>query len=428
MKAALSPRRGPGGLRGFLSKLGPGLVTGAADDDPSGIGTYSVAGAQLGFACLWTAWFSFLLMAATQLLCARLGMITGRGLAGLLREFYGPRTLWAACILLAVANVVNIGADLGAMAASSSMIIGIPAYYLAPVYAALMIWLMAGQAYRRIATVLKWMTLVLFAYVVTAFLAHPDWSSVLRATFVPHVEWSGAYLATLVAILGTTISPYLFFWQASQEVEEDRDHGKTTLAQRQGATEQEKRDSRSDVITGMLLSNVVMYFIILTTSTTLHAHGHTQIATPQEAAEALRPLAGKAAYLLFTLGIVGTGMLSVPVLAGSTAYAVAEGARWRNSLKYPPGRARPFYAVLIVGLLLGLALDYVGFGVIAMLFWSAVINGVLAPPLIVLIVLLSSDPAVMGAHVCSPLLRGLGWLTAAVMTFAAIAMFATLRT
>jgi NRAMP (natural resistance-associated macrophage protein)-like metal ion transporter len=424
---AIRPLR-VGGLRGFLSRLGPGLITGAADDDPSGIGTYSVAGAQFGFACLWTAWFSFPLMAATQLICARLGMVSGRGLAGLIRERYGARILWPACALLAIANVVNIGADLGAMAASTTMVTGIPAYYLSPLYAALMVVLMIWTTYRRIAQVLKWMALILFAYVITAFTVHPDWHAVLRYTLIPHMQWSGSSLATLVAILGTTISPYLFFWQAIQEVEEDRDKGKITVAQRRGATEQEKTDSNTDVITGMLLSNMIMYFIILTTGTTLHAHGQTHIATPQQAAEALRPLAGKATYLLFTLGIIGTGMLSVPVLAGSTAYAIAEGAKWGDSLKYNLRRAPKFYAILAAGFLIGLALNYVGFGVIAMLFWSAVINGVLAPPLIVLVVLLSADPKVMGKDVISPLLRGLGWLTAAVMTFAAIAMFVTMGT
>lgn len=426
MKTTQSQKPSRGGLRGFLSKLGPGLITGAADDDPSGIGTYSIAGAQFGLVCLWTAWFSFPLMAATQLICARLGMVSGRGLAGLLRERYGRGTLWAACLLLAIANTVNIGADLGAMAASTAMVTGVPGYYLAPVFAGLTVWLMVWRSYHQIARIFKWMTLVLFAYVIAAFLARPDWVSVLRATFIPHMEWSGSYLAAFVAILGTTISPYLFFWHAIQEVEEDRDRGKRTVAQRQGATEQEKRNSRLDVITGMLLSNLIMYFIILTTGATLHVRGQTHIATPQQAAEALRPLAGNATYLLFTLGIIGTGMLSVPVLAGSTAYAIAEGANWHDSLKYKPRRAPQFYAVLTAGLLLGLTLDYAGFGVIAMLFWSAVINGVLAPPLIVLVVLLSSDQRVMGPHVSSPLLRGLGWITAAVMTFAAVAMFVTL--
>ena len=425
MKTAYVREPKPGARLRFLSKLGPGLITGAADDDPSGVGTYSIAGAQFGYACLWTAWFSFPLMAAIQLICARLGMVSGRGLAGLLRERYGHWVLWPACALLAIANVVNMGADLGAMAASTAMVTGIPGYYFAPLYAGLIGSLMAWTSYHRIAKVFKWMTLVLFAYVAAAFLARPNWQGVLHATLIPHVEWSSRYMAIFVAVLGTTISPYLFFWQAIQEVEEKRDHGKTTVAQRRGATEQEKSDSRFDVIIGMLLSNVIMYFIILTTGATLHVHGHTDIVTTQQASEALRPLAGKAAYLLFTLGIVGTGMLSVPVLAGSTAYAIAEAGKWRDSLKYAPRHAPELYAALIASLFLALVLNYAGFGVVAMLFWSAVINGVLAPPLIVLVVILSSDPRVMGRHIASPLLLALGWLTAAVMTLAAVGMFFT---
>jgi NRAMP (natural resistance-associated macrophage protein)-like metal ion transporter len=425
MQAIGDRKSSPGGLRGFFSKLGPGLVTGAADDDPSGIGTYSIAGAQFGYATLWTAWFSFPLMAATQLICARLGLVSGRGLGGLLRARYGRWTLWAACLLLVVANVTSIAADLGAMAASTGMLTGIPAYYFTPLYTGLMVAIMGWNSYRQIARVLKWLTLVLFAYVIAAFLARPNWGSVLRATLVPHIDWSSSYLATFVAIFGATISPYLFFWQAIQEVEEDRDRGKVTLAQRTGATDQEKNDSRVDVMTGALLSNVIMYFIILTTGATLHVHGLTHIATTEQAAEALRPLAGHATHLLFTLGIIGTGMLSVPVLAGSTAYAIAEGAEWRNSLKYPPRRAPQFYAILTAAFVLGLALNYVGFAVVPMLFWSSVINGVLAPPLIVLAVLMSADPGVMGRHVSPPLLRALGWLTAALMTVAMGAMLFT---
>ena len=424
---AASNGKARSGLRGFLGKLGPGLITGAADDDPSGIGTYSIAGAQLGYACLWTAWFSFPLMAAIQLICARLGLVSGRGLAGLVRERFGGKILWPACALLAIANTVNIGADLGAMAASTAMVTGIPALYLTPLYTALMVSLMIWTSYRQIAKIFKVLTLVLFAYVLTAFLARPNWNAVLHATLIPTLQWSGSYMATFVALLGTTISPYLFFWQASQEVEEDRDQGKTTVAERKGATEQETSDCRVDVITGSVLSNLIMYFIILTTGATLHVHGQTHITTTQMAAEALRPLAGRATYLLFTLGIIGTGMLSVPVLAGSTAYAIAEGARWRDSLKWRPHRAPQFYAVLTAGLLLGLLLNYAGFDVVSMLFWSAVTNGVLAPPLIVLAVLMSSDRGVMGRHVSSPLLRTLGWLTAGIMTVAAIAMFVTLR-
>jgi NRAMP (natural resistance-associated macrophage protein)-like metal ion transporter len=416
-----TPRRDP--LRQFFRDLGPGLITGAADDDPSGISTYSVAGAAYGYSSLWTALFSFPLMAAVQLMCARLGMVTGRGLASVIRKRYPRWILWSSCILVVVANIFNIGADLGGMADATEMVTGIHSYYWTPVFTLLIVSLLFWTSYKTIAKIFKWLTLVLFAYVLTAFLARPGWMQVLHATLVPHIEWSRSYLAVLVGILGTTISPYLFFWQAAQEVEEERAHGKTTTAQRRGATEQELGAARTDVVTGMLFSNVVMYFIILTTAATLHAHGQTSITTAREAAEALRPLAGPGAYWLFTLGIIGTGTLAVPVLAGSCAYAVAEGAGWRRaSLESKPVAARPFYAVIGVAMLIGLALDFAGLNAVKMLFWSAVLNGLLAPPLVVLVVLLTSDKRVMGEHINSPILRWLGWSCAAVMTAAALAL------
>ncbi|MDQ6654024.1 MAG: Nramp family divalent metal transporter [Acidobacteriota bacterium] len=421
-RSETAPRR----VRSFFAELGPGLITGAADDDPSGISTYSVTGASFGYAPLWTALFSFPLMVAVQLMCARLGMVTGRGLAGVLRRNYSRWVLWGACFLLIVANVFNIGADLGGMAEATEMMTGVNSLVWTPVYAILITSLLFWTSYRFIARVFKWLTLVLFAYVIAAFLSHPDWSEVLRSTFVPHVEWSSAYLATFVGILGTTISPYLFFWQASQEVEEERKMGRSTVGQRKGATKKELRKSRIDVITGMFFSNIVMYFIILTTAATLHAHGQTRIETAQQAAEALKPLAGQGAYLLFTIGLIGTGMLAVPVLAGAAAYAVAEASAWRGTLEDRPRLAKKFYAIVATAMILGLALDYAGFNAVKMLFWSAVLNGVLAPPLIVLVVLLTSSKKVMGDQANSPLLKWLGWVTASVMAVAAVAMFATM--
>jgi len=409
-------------VRRFFADLGPGLITGAADDDPSGISTYSVTGAAFGYAQLWTALFSFPLMAAVQLMCARLGMVTGRGLAGVVRRRYPRWVLWGACALLIVANTVNIGADLGGMAEVTEMVTGINSLVWTPLYAVLIVSLLFWSSYHVIARVFKWLTLVLFAYVISAFLAHPDWSAVWRATLTPHIEWSRGYLATFVGILGTTISPYLFFWQAALEVEEERAQGKRTVGRRKGATDEELRRMRADVLTGIFFSGLVMYFIILTTASTLHAHGQTNITTARQAAEALRPLAGDGAYWLFALGLIGTGMLGVPVLAGSSAYAVAEAAAWRGSLEDRPPLSLKFYGVVAVSMLLGLALDYMGFDAVAMLFWSAVVNGVLAPPLIVLVVLLTSDRRVMGARVNPPLLRWLGWATAAVMTAATLAM------
>jgi NRAMP (natural resistance-associated macrophage protein)-like metal ion transporter len=427
MDQPTGPTHHPAGSVGrFFANLGPGLITGAADDDPSGISTYAVTGAAFGYAPLWTALFSFPLMAAVQLMCARLGLVTGRGLAGVVRRYYPRWVLWGACVLLSVANVFNIGADLGGMADATEMITGVTSFYWTPVYTLLIISLLFCSSYRVMARMFKWLTLVLFAYVVAAFLAHPDWRAVLRATLVPHVEWSSAFLATFVGILGTTISPYLFFWQASQEVEEAQARGRGTVGPRAGVTDEELGVARTDVITGMCFSNLVMYFIILTTAATLYAHGTTDIATAQDAAEALRPFAGNGAYLLFTLGMLGTGMLAVPVLAGSAAYAVAEAEAWRGSLTDRPRVAPRFYGVLAVSMLLGLALDYVGLNAVKMLFYAAVLNGVLAPPLIVLVILLTSNADVMGARVSSRLLRAFGWATAAMMTAAGIGMFVTM--
>ncbi len=415
----------PRSLRGFFSGLGPGLITGAADDDPSGISTYSVTGAAFGYAPLWTALFSFPLMTAVQMMCARFGMVTGQGLAGVIRSQYSKWILWGACFLLVVANTVNIGADLGGMGKVTEMVTGIRAMYWTSLYGVLIGSLLIWSTYDTIARIFKWLTLVLFAYVAAAVLAKPDWGAVVRATLIPHIEMSSEYWATLVGIFGTTISPYLFFWQASEEVEEERKEGMVTLKQRQGTTEAALKQSRNDVMTGMFFSNLIMYFIILTTAATLHAHGKTTIATAQDAAEALRPLAGKGAYWLFSLGLIGAGMLGVPVLAGSSAYAVAEAARWRGSLSDRPRRARNFYAVIAVGLALGLALDFAGFNAVSMLFWSAVLNGVLAPPLIVIVLLLTNNQKVMGARKNPKLLSVLGWITVVVMTAASVAMFAT---
>lgn len=421
-KLPVTPRR----VRTFFADLGPGLITGAADDDPSGISTYSVTGAAFGYAPLWTALFSFPLMAAVQVMCARLGMVTGRGLASNLRRNFPRGIVWAACGLLIVANVVNIGADLGGMAEATGMITGTSQYIWTPVYAALIISLLFWTSYNHIAKIFKWLTLVLFAYIIAAFLSHPDWKAVLLSTFVPHVQWSANYLAAFVGILGTTISPYLFFWQASEEVEEERKIGRRTVAQREGATDDELRKSRTDVLIGMFFSNLVMYFIILTTAATLHAQGKTSIDTAQQAAEALKPLAGRGAYLLFTLGLIGTGMLGVPVLAGAAAYAIAEARVWRGTLEDKPRLAKKFYAVVAVSMLLGLSLNYAGIHAVKMLFLAAVTNGVLAPPLIVLVVLLTGNKKVMGKRVNPPVLKWLGWATAAIMAAAAIAMFATM--
>ncbi len=409
-------------LQRFFSDLGPGLITGAADDDPSGISTYSVAGAAFGYLPLWTAVLSFPLMSAVQLMCARLGLVTGLGLAGVIRRRYSRWVLWGACALLVIANVINIAADLGGMAQATRLVTGAPVAIMVPIFGLVLVALLMWSSYRTIARVFKWLTLVLLAYVLTAFVAGVDWRLALLATIMPRMEWTRAFFSVLVAILGTTISPYLFFWQAAQEVEEERAMGRN-LARRRGATAKELDACRTDVVTGMFASNAIMYFIILTTAATLHAHGKTNIATAQEAAEALRPLAGPAAYWLFTLGIIGTGMLAVPVLAGSCAYAIAEASAWRGSLNRRPGQARRFYIVLGVSVVLGIALNYAGLDAIKLLFTAAVINGVLAPPLILIVILLTSDRAVMGSAVNSRTMAILGWLAFAVMAVAALGLF-----
>jgi Mn2+/Fe2+ NRAMP family transporter len=307
------------------------------------------------------------------------------------------------------------------MAEATTMVTGVPVALSVPIYGVVIVALLMWSSYRAIARVFKWLTLVLLAYVITAFVARVDWRIALEFTLLPRMEWSRAFFSVLVAILGTTISPYLFFWQAAQEVEEERAMGRN-LARRRGATREELAACRTDVVTGMFASNAVMYFIIMTTAATLHAHGETSIATAEQAAGALRPLAGDGAYWLFTLGLIGTGMLAVPVLAGSCAYALAEALAWRGSLNRRPRRAKKFYIVLAVAMALGIALNYAGLNAIRLLFAAAVINGVLAPPLILIVLLLTRDRAVMGEAVNSPILGLLGWVTLAVMVVAAVGL------
>jgi len=362
-------------------------------------------------------------MAAVQLMCARLGMVTGRGLAHNIRLRFPRWVMWGSCAILLVANIFNIGADLAGMADAMTLVTGLPSFIWPPLFAAGLVVMIVFASYKLVAKIFKWLTLVLFAYVFTAFLAKPDWLQVLRATVAPKIVWSHEYFAVLVGIFGTTISPYLFFWQSSQEVEEERALGRKTVSQRRGATNEEMKASRIDVLTGMLFSNIIMYFIILTTASTLHAHGQVHIESAKDAAEALRPLAGNAAYLLFTIGIIGTGMLAIPVLAGSSAYAVAESAAWGASIDHKLKLAPKFYAVLVLAVALGMCLDFAGFNSVRMLFLSAVLNGVLAPPLIVLVVLLTSDKVLMGKRRSGLGTRILGWACAGVMTACAVALF-----
>ncbi len=389
------------------------MITGAADDDPSAITTYSIAGATYGYQLLWTAVFVFPLLAAVQLMCARLGMVSGQGLASVLRVRYRPWVAWCACGMLVAANTCQIAADLSGLGEVLAMLTGISARLWPPVIAVLLFVMMSRLSYRDVTRVFKWLALALFAYVGAAALANPDWSQVAQATFVPRVPWSVGGLATLVGILGSAISPYIFFWQTAQMVEDERLLGRRTVRERRGATADELKAARVDIVTGMAFACVVMYFIMLTAGSTLYPAGDRNIETAPQAAEALRPLAGRGAYFLFSLGFIGAGMLGVPALAGSAAYAIAETSRMRHaSLLHERGDGARFFVLVGGALAAGLALDYVGLTPVQMLFWAAVLNGVLAAPLVVLVVLLTSDARVMREHVNSIPLRVLGWLTA----------------
>jgi NRAMP (natural resistance-associated macrophage protein)-like metal ion transporter len=413
-------RPGPAGaLRRALRVLGPGFITGASDDDPSGIGTYASIGAAFGFAALWLAPASFPLMAAVQFICAKVGMVCGTGLAGVLRRHYPRGVLYPAVVALVAANTINAGVDIGAIAAGINLLIPLPISVLIVPISVVILTLQLWGSYRLIARTFKWLTLALFAYIGAAYFAHPDWSAVVRGTLVPTMRLDEPFLMALVAVLGTTISPYLFFWQASEEVEEEISAGRTEEVQRQGATDAELRIAAWDVDLGMFFSNVVMYFIILATAATLHAAGQTEIGSAAEAARALEPLAGRAAKALLALGLIGAGFLAVPILTGAGAYAAAEAWGWRYGLDEKPRQAKPFYAVIVGATLVGMLINFIGINPITALYWTAVLNGLLAPPLLVLIMLMANNRAVMGARTNGRLLNALGWAATAAMTAAA---------
>ncbi len=399
--------------------LGPGFITGAADDDPSGIGTYSVAGASLGLAVLWTALLTFPFMAAVQNICSRLGQCSGMGLAGILKEHYPRWVLYPAVALVVVANVVNVGADLGAIADAAGIVIGAPVPWLVIPIAAALLAMQIFAKYRFIERVFKYLTIALLAYVIDAVLIRPPLAETLRATIVPTISADHQYIATLVAILGTTISPYLFFWQTSQEVEEEKSAGRKSRSKRRGASRFELRIATIDVTIGMLVSNLVMYFIILSTALTLHASGKNDISTGAEAAEALKPLAGDLAGLIFAVGMIGTGLLAIPVLSGASAYAVSETFGWREGLDENWRRAKSFYGVVAVATVVGLVIPFTGVKPIDALFFTSVLNGVAAPFLLVVIMLAARNKKVMGPQTIGPVLTSLGWIVT-------IAMFAAL--
>ena len=412
-------------IKRLLDRLGPGLITGASDDDPSGIGTYSQAGAALGYSTLWTAIVTLPLMIVVQHICAKIGMCSGRGLAGVLRKFYPRWLLYPTVLGLVIANTINAGADIAAISAAINMFVPVPIWAMViPIAAAILIVQIWGS-YRMIVKIFKWLTLSLFAYVVAAFLAHPNWSEVVRSTFLPQIQFTGEYITTIVAILGTTISPYLFFWEASEEVEEEKSEGRKSVGQRRGATDEEIKKEKIDTITGMVFCNVVFYFVIVSAGATLHVTGQTNIQSATEAAQALRPLAGNLATVLFAVGLIGAGLLAIPVLTGSAAYAVAETFGWRSGLDEKPRHAKKFYGVIALSTLVGVAIDFLGINPITALFWTAVINGVVAPPLLVVVMLVANNKQAMGERTNGVFTNIVGWLAAAVMFTAAIGMFIT---
>jgi NRAMP (natural resistance-associated macrophage protein)-like metal ion transporter len=414
--------------RAILWKLGPGLITGAADDDPSGIATYSQVGAQFGYGMLWTMFFSFPLMAAIQEISARIGRVSGMGIAGNMRRHFPKPLLYVIVSLLLIANIFNLGADIGAMGAAARLLLpGASALYVV-ILGCVCAGLQILVPYTSYVKYLKWLTVALFAYVLTAILLHePRWGAI-RATFLPSLSLRGDSLTALIAILGTTISPYLFFWQASQEVEDvtlNADEKPLKKAPQQAPVQFQR--IRFDTYLGMFFSNAVAFFIILTTAATLHAHGITEIQTADQAARALEPLAGRFTFLLFALGILGTGLLAVPVLAGSAGYGVSETFQWAASLEKKPKRAIRFYATIGIATLVGLLLNFLHLNPIKALFWSAVVNGVVAGPVMVFMMLLSQNSKVMGKFTLPPYLLFAGWLTTAVMLLASIGMIATMR-
>lgn len=413
-------------LRGILKSLGPGLVTGAADDDPSGIATHSQVGAQFGYGLSWTFVLSFPLMVAIQQIAAEIGCVTGAGIARNLRRHYPRRLLWAVVALLLVANIINLGADLSAMGAALALLTGGSAGLYTLLFGIVCVVLEVGMSYPRYSSILKWTTLSLFSYVAVVMVAGVPWGHALRSLVVPELQWNSAYATAFVAILGTTISPYLFFWQAGQEVEEQRRHHTKPLCVSPREAGPELKRIRIDTLIGMAFSTIVSLAIVFATAATLHAHGVVNIETSAQAAEALRPIAGDFAFLMFGLGIIGTGLLAVPVLAGSAAYAVTEMAGLSGSLDAKPLSARLFYGTIAATTLAGASLNTIGIDPVRALYWAAVVNGVLAAPLMVVMMSIVRNPRAMGRLTLRPRSTILGWAGTAVMLFAALLFFAFL--
>ncbi len=412
----------------YWNMLGPGLTTGASDDDPSGIATYSQTGAQYGFQLLWLAAWTFPLMAVIQEMCARIGLVTGRGLAGNIRVYFPKRMLYICTLLLFVANALNIGADIGAMAKAAQLLNQqLNFSTLVVSFTIVSLLMQIFTPYAQYVRYLKWLALVLFSYVFSALLAHLKWHVVLDNSVLPRITFSKNQILLVCAILGTTISPYLFFWQTSQEVEVQISKGKTTLAERKVATAPgEIKSMRVDVWSGMILSNVVMFFIISACASVLFSRGITNVTSASQAAEALRPFAGNSTYFLFAIGIIGTGLLAIPVMAGSSSYALAESFHWRQGLHHKFSEAYAFYGIIILSMVVGLALNFIGIDPIKALIYAAVGNGLVAPIILLCIVIISSNHRIMGRWTNKPLTTAIGWLVIAGMTAAGIAAIVTI--
>ena len=412
--------------RRFLKLLGPGLITGASDDDPSGIATYSQAGAQTGYSMLWTMLFVYPLMTSIQEISALIGRVTGNGIAGNIRRYYSLWLLYPIVFLLLIANIINLAADLSAMGAAVKLLIGGSEHLYIVLLAGISVVMQIRIPYSRYAKILRWLCLALFAYVATIFTIKINWGEALRGTFIPTLSLDGKTLTLFIALQGTTISPYLFFWQAAGEVEDVKKQGPSKPLKH--APEQAPKETQRivwDTYAGMALSNLVAFFIILTTAATLHQQGKTEIETAAQAAEALRPVAGPLAFFLFALGIVGTGMLALPVLAGSAAYAVGEALRWPTGLERKAREAKGFYTVIALATLLGILINFTALDPMKALIWTAVINGVVAAPLMVVMMLMTTNKKVMGQFTLSPYLRITGWLATILMLAATIGLFAT---
>lgn len=407
----------------LLKVLGPGLITGASDDDPSGIATYSQIGAQYAYGASWTLIFSYPLMSAIQMISARLGRTTGRGIAGNLRKYYPNWLCYAGVSLLVFANVINIGADIGAMGDAVKLIIGGPAQLYVVIFGVGCAVAQVFLQYDQYVRFLKWLSLALLSYVATLFTVHIDWYKLASGLFIPHIQFTVDYLTGIVAVFGTTISPYLFFWQASQEVEDIKEKPKRKpLKDNPEQAEDADKRIELDTLAGMAVSNLIALSILVTAAATLNTHHVTDIQSSAQAAEALEPVAGKFAELLFVIGIVGTGLLAVPVLAGSAAYGLGEAFRWPTGLARKPKDAKAFYATIAIATMLGVALNFTPINPIQALFWSAVVNGVVAVPIMVVMMLMSVNKAVMGEHTIGGWLWGLGWLSTAIMALCAIGM------